>query len=251
MRPITLLLPANRPGLTQTLRRRLHDIVQLAVPVPVVLASVPAALLPQVLDGSRDAIAWAPPLVAHQIVRQSLGWPLAVACTGADYAATLVARPSVESLADIAQRRAGWVSRLSATGYRIPRLYLESFGLDLSSLFASERFYGSHEALAHGLAAGEVDVAASHSGRLLEVLRGSRARILTSIGPIPADMLVASTGLGVDMREAIALALNSTTLGPVTFEPPRRGHLDVFDLLRADAAPARSLVPRESGIAVC
>jgi ABC-type phosphate/phosphonate transport system substrate-binding protein len=251
MRPITLLLPANRPGLTQTLRCRLHEVVQLAVPRPVALASVPAALLPQVLDGSRDAIAWAPPLVAHQIVRQNLGWPLAVASTGADYAATLVGRPSVESLADIARRRAGWVSKVSATGYQIPRLYLESFGLDLSSLFASERFYGSHETLAQGLLSGEVDVAATHSGRLMEVLRGSRARILTSIGPIPADMLIASMGLGADLREAIAFALISTTLGPVTFEPPRRRHLDVFDLLRTDTAPVRALRPRESGVALC
>jgi ABC-type phosphate/phosphonate transport system substrate-binding protein len=251
MRSITLLLPTNRPGLTQTLRCHLHEIVQLAVPAPVVLASVPAALLPQVLDGSRDAIAWAPPLVAHEILRQRLAAPIAVADAASDYAAMLVGSASVECLADIARQRVGWVSKLSATGYQIPRLYLESFGLDLSSLFASERFYGSHEAVARALAAGEIDVAATHSGRLLDVLRSSRARILTSVGPIPADVIVASPGLAGDVREAIALALLSSTLGPVTFEAPRRLHLDLFDLLRSDANPVLAPRPLESGIAVC
>jgi ABC-type phosphate/phosphonate transport system substrate-binding protein len=251
MRPITLLLPAARPGLTRELRSQLHEIVQLAVAAPVAIATLPSALLPQVLDGPREAIAWAPPLVAHDLVRLRLASPIAVADAGADYAATLVGRPSIESLVDITRQRVGWVSKLSATGYQIPRLYLESFGLELSSLFASERFYGSHEGVARALAAGEIDVAATHSGRLLDVQRPTRARVLTSIGPIPADVLLASAGLALDAKLAITHALRSSTLGPVRFVAPRPAHLDLFDLLHAEPVSVRPAVPHESGIALC
>jgi ABC-type phosphate/phosphonate transport system substrate-binding protein len=253
MRPITLLLPAARPGLTQQLRAQLHEIVQLAVAAPVALATLPAALLPQVLDGPGDAIAWAPALVARDLVRLRLASEIAVADAGADYAATLIVRPSIESLVDITRQRVGWVSRVSATGYQIPRMYLESFGVELSAFFASERFYGSHEGVARALAAGEIDVGATHSGRLREMLGPSQGRILTSIGPVPADLLLASTGLPLPARLAITQALLSSTLGPIRFTSPRPGHLDLFDLLHASETPSvRGAMPCTSGvIAIC
>jgi ABC-type phosphate/phosphonate transport system substrate-binding protein len=254
MRPITLLLPATcavRDSFRlEDLRSTLREIVQMAVAAPVTLAVVPAALIPQLLEGAREAVAWAPPLVARDLVRLRLASPIAVADTGADYASALVAGADVESLADIAHQRVGWVSKVSATGYLIPRLYLESFGLEVSTLFSSERFYGSHDAVARALAAGEIDVAATHSGRLLGVMSASRARILTSIGPVPADLLLASTTLSVSVRLAVTQALLSSGLGPFRFRAPRPGHLDLFDLLRSEPASMRTL-PRESGVAVC
>jgi ABC-type phosphate/phosphonate transport system substrate-binding protein len=252
MRPVTLLLPSARPGLTQDMRSTLHEIVQMAVDAPVTLATLPAALLPQVLDGPREAIAWAPPLVAHDLMRMRLASPIAAADAGAgaDYAAMLLGRPSIESLADITRQRVGWVSKLSATGYQIPRLYLESFGLELSTFFASEHFYGSHDAVAHALAMGEIDVAATHSNRLLGVLGPSRARILTSIGPVPADVIVASAGLPLPVRLAVTNALLASTLEPIRFTTPRPGHLALFDLLCSEPVSTRAAAP-QPGMTAC
>jgi ABC-type phosphate/phosphonate transport system substrate-binding protein len=246
MQPITLLVPAALHGTladeVRARRARLHDTLQRAASRPVTVVTVPAALFPQLMDGflhgAHEAVAWAPSLVARDLLRLGLATPLAVADASDDYAAALVGRADIESLVDIAHRRVGWVSRLSTTGYRIPRLYLESFGLDLSTFFASERFYGSHRALAPALASGEIDVAATHSGRLPELLGASRGRILASIGPVPHDMLVARAGMPAALQETLRAAVLDSTLGPHRFRRARAGHLDLFDWLGHDASPA-------------
>ena len=187
--------------------------------------------------------------MARDLLRLRLASAIAVADAGTDYAATLVGRSSIESLADIARQRVGWVSRVSATGYQIPRLYLESFGLDLSSLFASERFYGSHERVTSALAADEIDVGATHSGRLFDVLRHSRARILTSIGPVPADLVLGSASLPLDARHAVTRALLTCTLG--RFSAPQPRHLGLFDLLHGEPPSERPPARLELGTVPC
>ncbi len=253
MRPITLLVPASVPAELGDRRALLQETLQLAVASQVTLVALPPALFAQVLDGTRDAVAWAPPLVARELVASGMATTLAVADAGREYTATLVARADIESLVDVADRRVGWVSKLSATGYRIPRAYLESFGLDLSSFFASERFYGTHRAVTRALVEGEIDVAATHSGRLLDVVGPGRpGRVLTSIGPVPGDVIVASVGLAPDARDAIARALLSSTVGPFGFRFPRPGHLDLFDLLSGEGPPSsRARLPAESGVMLC
>jgi ABC-type phosphate/phosphonate transport system substrate-binding protein len=249
MRHLTLLLPAARPGLTHDLIASLHETVQLAVGVPVAAASLPADLFSQILETPRDVVAWAPPLIARDLIDAGLASPIAVAQPPVPHTSILVSRPTIDTLADIAGTRVGWVSRLSATGYRIPRLYLESFGLDVSRLFASERFYGSHRAVAQALLDGEIDVAATHSGRLRDALESASLRVLTSIGPIPADMILASPRLPATARDALAESLRVTPAGDFRFVHARSGHLDLLDQL-TPIAPSDVATPRKSGFAL-
>jgi ABC-type phosphate/phosphonate transport system substrate-binding protein len=252
-----LLLPAARSGwglaaddghdLAAAVRKALEK----ATGSPVTVASLPPALFLQVLDSGRDVVAWAPPMVARDLIRDGAAAPMAIAVPPAPLSAVLVGRPAIESLADIAGAHVGWVSRVSGTGYRIPRLYLESFGLRLHRVFASERTYGSHAAVAEALLDGEIDVAATHTEsaarHLREPLESGRVRVLTSIGPVPADMILASAGIPESTRAAVARALLGVSAGPHRFAPPRAGHLDLIDQLTPPPL-GRPASPRESGI---
>jgi ABC-type phosphate/phosphonate transport system substrate-binding protein len=253
MKPIPLLVSASR-DLSDEVLRDLRDAVHRrcgALLAPVRLAS--AALLPAVLEQVRDALAWSPAGVASTLVRLGVATPL-VAAPRRDRrtrSAVLVTRPGIEGLSDFAGRRVGWVSRLSETGYEVPRLYLESFGVEPSELFASQRFYRTHDAVAAALVHGEVDVIATHSGRLRGLFACTPMRVAVSIGPIPSDLVVAGLDVSDVVREMVAGALlsctESFTSGAHVFAPAREGHLGLFDLLghqvrdpwgRAAAAPS-------------
>lgn len=255
MRHLSLLFPSSRPGLTRDVVATLYETVQLAVGVPVATATLPPDLFLQVLDApATSAVVWAPSLVARDLIEARVASPIAVVVRPvvgppSPHASILAGRPAIETLADIAGARVGWVSRLSATGYRVPRLYLESFGLDLGRLFASERFYGSHGAVARALLDGEIDVAATHSGRLREAIEGGTARALTSIGPIPGDVILASPTLPAWAQESVARSLHGAAAGDYHFAPARAGHLDLFDQLTPIPA-AFVATPRKSGVAL-
>jgi ABC-type phosphate/phosphonate transport system substrate-binding protein len=241
MRPIPLLVPASR-DLSDEVLRDLRDSVHRrcgAFLAPVRVAS--AALLPAVLEQARDVLAWAPPCIASTLVTLGLAAPL-VAAPRRDQrtrSAVLVTRPGIEGLGDFAGRRVGWVSRLSETGYEVPRLYLESFGVEPSELFANQRFYGTHDAVAAALVGGEVDVIATHSGRLRHLFTRTPMRVAISVGPLPSDLVVAGLDVPDAAREQVADALVSCTAprtgaftsGAHVFAPAREGHLGLFDLL--------------------
>jgi ABC-type phosphate/phosphonate transport system substrate-binding protein len=232
---LALLVPEStllRGGAVRALRTTIADETGLAVTL-VVLPS--AALLGQVLDQLPNAIAWAPSLVAADLRRMGQGSPLATVSSGdgARHQAVLVARRGIEGLAELAGFRVGWVSRLSVTGYRLPRLYLESFGVDLGTLFAREVHCGTHEAVASALELGNVDVIATHSGRLRSVL-GPRTRLLASIGPIPSDVLVAGEQVPAKVRARLATVLPSTRAADLRLSPVRDAHFALFDQLHQD-----------------
>jgi len=125
----------------------------------------------------------------------------------------------------------GWVSRRSVTGFLLPRLYLESFGVDADALFATQRFCGSHESAAEALVNGSVDAVATDSRRLGAILQQMRARVLASIGPLPSDLLVAGCGVPLAVQEGLTLGMHGLWVAGTTFVRAREGHLDVFELL--------------------
>jgi ABC-type phosphate/phosphonate transport system substrate-binding protein len=203
-----------------------------------------AALLSQLLDAAPETVAIAPSLVATELMRARLGSPVAVARrAGSAHSAVLIARRGIEGVAGLAGRRVGWVSKLSSTGYQVPRMYLESFGLDLSIMFGEQRFLGSHEAAASALASGAVDVIATHSGRARQVMSQTASRTVASIGPIPADLVVAGMSVPLPVREALSRGLSARVVGRLRFSAVRPGHLDLYEMLRGHAgepAPKRS-----------
>lgn len=208
----------------------------------VALTQVPTvALLPQILERTPDAVALAPSYLAFVMDRMQLALPLlTVERRGAaPRSAVLVARPGIDGLTDLKGRRVGWVSRVSATGHDLPRLYLESFGVDADSLFASRRYCGSHTAAAEALARGEVDVIATHTRALRRVFELGPARLLASIGPLPSDMLVAGRGVPSAIRARLLRGLHSLSIGPYALGHVPEGHLDLYGALYRSASTPR------------
>ncbi|HEY3817683.1 MAG TPA: PhnD/SsuA/transferrin family substrate-binding protein [Polyangiaceae bacterium] len=236
MKPTTLLVPAS---------------VIAAVDVPRVVATVEhqtgltltvaplssASLLPQILERSPEVVAWAPSYVAFVLERMHLAMPLlTVGYAGAGLrSAVLVGRRGVSGLVDLRGRRIGWVSRFSITGYDLPRLYLESFGIAPDTLFGAQRFCGSHAASADALVRGDVDVVATHSRAMRSIFDRTAARVLATIGPVPSDVMVAGTCVPAAVREHLVRQLRATRVGAVELGHAREGHLDLFGMLRRHA----------------
>jgi len=116
-------------------------------------------------------------------------------------------------------------------------------------MFVQQRFHGSHDAAAYALASGAVDVIATHSGRARQILSQSPSRVVASIGPIPADLVVAGMGVPQGVRERLSRGLPGRQVGRGRFSATRAGHLDLFEMLRGhegEMAPRRA--PEESAV---
>ena len=240
--PIAFLVPPT-PGLDHVALGDLCDSIRASTGLVLAPARVPfAALLPQALDAHAGALGWAPSIVAAELVHQGLATPVASIKLRdrLPHSAVLVARPGVDSLADLAGRSIAWVSKLSATGYLVPRLYLETFGVDVAALVGSQTYCGSHDAAALAFARGRVDVVATHSGRVRPILERCPARLLASIGPIPSDLVVAGPRVPAGVREALAHGLRSLDAGCFRLGAVRPAHLDLVDRLRSLALDHRS-----------
>jgi ABC-type phosphate/phosphonate transport system substrate-binding protein len=165
--------------------------------------------------------AWCPPLVARDLIRVAAADPIATVLRGgADhyYSALVTRRASkVKHVSDITSARVGWVSRLSAAGYVVPRDYLQSLGIAVEEL--DEHFFHTHGKLVLGLLEGEVDVigtyASARAGRFQTSLALENARILGVAGQIPGDVIV--LGRAVDPRGALSALMNASGFG---FVPP-------------------------------
>jgi hypothetical protein len=238
MKRITVLVPASARLSADEMNDMQVDIDR-RTGLALGLTHVPsAALLPQILERSTNALAWAPSYVAFVLGRMRLATPLLTVMPREARArsSVLVGRPGIEGITALSGRRVGWVSPFSTTGYDLPRLYLESFGVDADSLFGARRFCGSHTAAAEALARGEVDVIATHSRALRRLLELGPARRLASVGPVPADVLVAGSGVQPGVRARLLRGLHSLSIGPYALGHVRDGHLDLYDSLRRCAS---------------
>jgi ABC-type phosphate/phosphonate transport system substrate-binding protein len=237
MRSLPLLVP-SAAHLPEDVTNALFDAIHRETGMRATPARLSSpGLLPQILERSPDVVAWAPSWVAFVLQRLRLADPL-VTVVRADErqrSSILVARRGIDGLADLAGRRVGWVSRFSATGYELPRLYLESFGVEVDELFAAQRFLGSHTAASAALARGDVDVIATHSRALRHVFDLMPARILVSIGPVPSDVVVAGAGIPDDVRRRLVRGLRAMRVQSLELGPVRDGHLDLFGMLRRNA----------------
>ncbi len=163
-------------------------------------------------------VAWCPPLVARDLVRVAAADPIATVLRGGvdHYYSAIVTRKDthVRDVRDLDHARIGWVSRLSAAGYVVPRDFLQSLGLDVERF--DESFFHTHGRLVRALLDDEVDViatyASSQSGtfRLSPALAGTR--ILGVAGQIPGDVIVVARSVGSRVARELGSALRDGTI---------------------------------------
>jgi ABC-type phosphate/phosphonate transport system substrate-binding protein len=186
--------------------------------------------------------AWCPPLVARDLVRVAAADPVATVLRGgADhyYSALVTQHDSrIRHVSQIRAARIGWVSRLSAAGYVVPRDYLRSLGIELSEL--DERLFHTHGRLIHALLEGEVDVigtyASASGGKFATSPLLEDARILGVAGQIPGDVIVVARPMTSRLGRALGAAFRAASIAPEGalaglmnasgFGPVPPGHLD-------------------------
>ncbi len=211
------------------------------------------ALMESTLAGKVHLV-WAPPLVAVDLEDRGAVAPLVVLTRGvrAGYHSALFARADrpYRRIEDLHGLTVAWVSRESASGYFVPRWHLRSLGMDLARAFPRELFCSSHEGVVEAVLSGAADVGATHvgiepvSGQLaaspwLDMgMEASAMRVLLLVGPIPGDLIAASSAVPPATRQrliAAFLALREDLAGfaqslfqATRFEPVPDGHLDLL-----------------------
>jgi len=166
-------------------------------------------------------LAWVSPIPFIALVRSESVVPLASPQRGGTHyhgAIIVAADAPVGALSLLEHKRAAWVDRYSAAGFVVPRIELAKAGLDVKTVFASQRFYGSHGAVVQAVADGSADFGATFvrlapNGAIVggpwighpEVER--KLRIFATFGEIPPDVIAARDGLDEGVRERVRAAL--------------------------------------------
>ncbi len=157
--------------------------------------------------------AWCPPLVARDLLRVGAADPIATVLRGGidHYYSALVANEGsdVRHVSHIEGARVGWVSRLSAAGYVVPRDYLQSLGIEVEHL--DETFFHTHGRVVEALLDNEVDVigtyASAYGGKFHTSPALVGARILGVAGQIPGDVVVVTRAVDGRVARALGSAL--------------------------------------------
>ncbi len=164
-------------------------------------------------------IAWMPPIPAIELEEDGAATPLALPARkdSTSYYSALVTREGrSKAIADMHGMRVAWVDRESAAGYLVPRLHLASLGFDVKRFFGQETFAHSHLGVVDAVVSGAADVGATfctlepQTSRVLTAgwlaADGSTIRnvfVAATIGPIPNDVIVASTRVPASVRSAL------------------------------------------------
>ncbi len=163
-------------------------------------------------------LGWATPIVSRNLLGANGADPVALVLRGGaqSYYSAIVAKTGsrIWHVGQLERARIGWVSRLSAAGYVVPRAYLAARGISLP--FARGSFFETHARAAAALETGVVDVIATYAmvcGRAIHVPLVAAAHPLVVAGPIPGELVVASSGTDAGVVLAARAALTSAKLG--------------------------------------
>lgn len=176
-------------------------------------------LADKTIAGELD-IMWLPPIVYLRVGKDTV-IPVAASRRGDrdGFETALIVRTDSElqTMDDLKGKRAAWVDPWSAAGYVIPRVRMRLAGVDPTTLFGTEVFYGTHSAAVRALVAGGADVAATYArvddtgkvtgGAWTEI--GVDVRVLATFGEIPADVIAVKAALRPELRDRISAALIS------------------------------------------
>jgi len=262
--PITFAIISNAPAaaaLLQTVCDELAKQTSREIK-PVVLRSYDK-LVNRMKEGDVQ-IAWAPPLVAIELERETQARiRLCSRRAGRlDYMSALFTSRSsaVKTPTDLQGKRVAWVARESSAGYVVPRLQLTALGLDVEKLFSEETFRRTHEAVVRAVMAGESDVGATFAsfrgderepitaGWLEAGFKQEDVRVLAVAGPIPSDVIAMSSSLAEDTAREISSALHNLgqpmklLLNAEAFDEPNASHFDELRRL-VDTAKNRPAEP--------
>lgn len=240
----------------------------LARPVTARIVESYPALVDAMHAGQLD-LAWLPPVIALRAAGVGRALPLVMPVRHgvSSFHTALFSRADsrFRELRDIFGARAAWVDRSSAAGYLVIRASLRSRGLGFENAFSSEGFVGSHDAVAKAVLKGDADVGATYvhvqpDGAIWRAGWGDAAvQVITRVGPIPSDLIAASSTmprqLFLDIQRALvggedrALAqAASKMLEADSFVEVQTSHLEPLGpLLRfLEDAPQRmpSIFPR-------
>ncbi len=124
--------------------------------------------LAMMVDAREVDLAWLPPIPFIALERKAAAVPLVSHHRGgrADFHSVIVvtADSRIRTPVGLKGKRAAWVDPYSAAGYAMPRIQLAALGVDPRTAFASERFYGSHDAVVRAVLAGKADFGATYAG---------------------------------------------------------------------------------------
>jgi phosphonate transport system substrate-binding protein len=172
-------------------------------------------LLHRLKAGEID-LAWLSPVVALTALRSEVV-PLALPERGesAWYWSALFVREDspLHSVSNLHRARAVWVDQESASGFLVMRAALSAEGFDVDSGFASQSFARSHDAVVRAVLEEPSAVGATYlhldaSGAVASAGWGSaRVQVLKRAGPIPSDVLAASSTLDRATADAVRTSL--------------------------------------------
>jgi phosphonate transport system substrate-binding protein len=163
------------------------------------------SLMQAVVDGEAEA-AWLPPVLALRAAIEGTATPLAHPSRGASnaYSSALFsgAQSGIANPADLRGVRVAWVDPASASGYLIMRAWLLSQRIDPAVAFREEQFVGTHDGVVECVLRGDADVGATyahvdpHTHVVFAAAWGrSPMQVIALAGPIPSDVIAASTRL--------------------------------------------------------
>jgi phosphonate transport system substrate-binding protein len=166
-------------------------------------------------------VAWLPPVVFVVLHEAKIVDPLVGnhrAGQAAFHCALVVHADSrIHTLDGLRGTRAAWIDPFSASGYVMPRIQLAALGVDPRTVFAEQRFLGSHDAAINAVLDNEADVAGTFarvdgagivtSGGWSQLPRArSMVRVLATFGHIPADVIAVHRHVASDLRERLTVA---------------------------------------------
>lgn len=165
-------------------------------------------------------LAWLPPMVALRAISRGGARPLVapIRAGSAWYWSSLFVRGDspIAEVGQLARARAAWVDHYSAAGYLVMRATLRQQGLDLGALFGEEQFLGTHDAVTRAVIEGDAVVGATYchfddAGRIRAAGWGkAKVRVLKSAGPIPSDVLAASSLLAPGTAQIVSEVLTGS-----------------------------------------
>lgn len=172
-------------------------------------------LLHRLKAGEVD-LAWLSPVVALAALRAEVS-PVALPERGesAWYWSALFVRADspIHSLSNLHRARAVWVDEESASGYLVMRAALDAEGFDVEKGFAAQSFARTHDAVVRAVLEDPNAVGATYlhldaNGAVANAGWGSaKVEVLKRAGPIPSDVLAASSALSAAEIASLRRAL--------------------------------------------
>jgi phosphate/phosphite/phosphonate ABC transporter binding protein len=175
--------------------------------------------LADLLDRGQLGFAWIPPLLALELEDRKHVIPVALPVrrgTTHYHAAIITRRGALKTLDDLHGARVAWVDRSSAAGYVVPRMHLVGAGFDVQTLFSSELFLHTHDAVVDAVLSGRADAGATfctvdpRNNRVLQAgwtapdgTAQKPVEVLALAGPIPNDGVFAATSVPAELRNKL------------------------------------------------